>query len=77
MFTVIFHDEAEKEFVALPAAIRAKMSRILAKSWRPTHVSFVSQIPNPWATGCLKSGQWAPISHEDCGYIRAVSVFFC
>ncbi len=31
MFTVIFHDEAEKEFVALPAAIRAKMSRILVK----------------------------------------------
>ena len=25
MFTVIFHDEAEKEFTALPAAIRAKM----------------------------------------------------
>ena len=25
MFTVIFHDEAEKEFVALPAAIRAKL----------------------------------------------------
>ncbi|HBX5779199.1 type II toxin-antitoxin system RelE/ParE family toxin, partial [Klebsiella pneumoniae] len=24
MFTVIFHDEAEKEFTALPAAIRAK-----------------------------------------------------
>ncbi|EPL2402776.1 TPA: type II toxin-antitoxin system RelE/ParE family toxin, partial [Klebsiella pneumoniae] len=23
MFTVIFHDEAEKEFTALPAAIRA------------------------------------------------------
>ncbi|HBU8304016.1 type II toxin-antitoxin system RelE/ParE family toxin, partial [Klebsiella pneumoniae] len=27
MFTVIFHDEAEKEFTALPAAIRAKMAR--------------------------------------------------
>ncbi len=26
MFTVIFHDEAEKEFTALPAAIRAKMA---------------------------------------------------
>lgn len=76
MFTVIFHDEAEKEFVALPAAIRAKMSRILAKL-EATHVSFVSLIPNPWATGCSKSGQWAPISQEDCGYIRAVSAFFC
>lgn len=31
MFTVIFHDEAEKEFVALPVNVRAKMSRILAK----------------------------------------------
>ncbi len=31
MFTVIFHDEAEKEFTALPAAIRAKMARLLMK----------------------------------------------
>ncbi|HBA7814038.1 TPA: type II toxin-antitoxin system RelE/ParE family toxin [Escherichia coli] len=31
MFTVIFHDEAEKEFVALPVTVRAKLSRILAK----------------------------------------------
>ncbi|MDH1612302.1 type II toxin-antitoxin system RelE/ParE family toxin [Klebsiella aerogenes] len=31
MFTVIFHDEAEKEFFALPTVIRAKMSRLLAK----------------------------------------------
>ncbi|MLP32117.1 type II toxin-antitoxin system RelE/ParE family toxin, partial [Salmonella enterica subsp. enterica] len=31
MFTVIFHDEAEKEFFALPTTIRAKMSRLLAK----------------------------------------------
>ncbi|KAB3084534.1 type II toxin-antitoxin system RelE/ParE family toxin [Escherichia coli] len=31
MFTVIFHDEAEKEFFALPATIRVKMSRLLAK----------------------------------------------
>ena len=31
MFTVIFHDEAEKEFFALPATIRAKMSRLLEK----------------------------------------------
>ncbi|WP_407323186.1 type II toxin-antitoxin system RelE/ParE family toxin [Klebsiella variicola] len=31
MFTVIFHDEAEKEFTALPAAIRAKMAGLLMK----------------------------------------------
>ena len=31
MFTVIFHDEAEKEFTALPAAIRAKMAKLLMK----------------------------------------------
>lgn len=31
MFTVIFHDEAETEFIALPAPIRAKMSRLLHK----------------------------------------------
>ncbi|MDZ1838411.1 type II toxin-antitoxin system RelE/ParE family toxin, partial [Klebsiella pneumoniae] len=31
MSTVIFHDEAEKEFTALPAAIRAKMARLLMK----------------------------------------------
>lgn len=31
MFTVIFHDEAENEFFALPTVIRAEMSRLLAK----------------------------------------------
>lgn len=31
MFTVIFHDEVEKEFVALPVAMCAKMFRILKK----------------------------------------------
>lgn len=31
MFTVIFHDEAELEFIALPATIRAKMTRLLQK----------------------------------------------
>lgn len=75
MFTVIFHDEAEKEFVALPAAIRARMSRILAKlESNPRQLR--EPDTKPWATGYLKSGQWAPISHEDCGYIRAGSAFF-
>lgn len=31
MFTVIFHDEAEIELVALPTSIRAKMTRLLQK----------------------------------------------
>jgi phage-related protein len=31
MFTVIFHDEAELELMALPAQIRAKMVRLLQK----------------------------------------------
>ncbi|MFD3249122.1 type II toxin-antitoxin system RelE/ParE family toxin [Rahnella aquatilis] len=31
MFTVIFHDEAELELIALPVAIRAKMTRLLQK----------------------------------------------
>lgn len=31
MFTVIFHDEAEAELIALPAQIRAKMVRLLQK----------------------------------------------
>ncbi|TBL64171.1 type II toxin-antitoxin system RelE/ParE family toxin [Hafnia paralvei] len=31
MFTVIFHDEAEAELLALPAPVRAKMVRLLKK----------------------------------------------
>jgi len=31
LFTVIFHEEAEIELVALPVAIRAKMTRLLQK----------------------------------------------
>jgi phage-related protein len=31
MFTVIFHNEAETELLALPAATRAKMIRLLKK----------------------------------------------
>jgi mRNA-degrading endonuclease RelE of RelBE toxin-antitoxin system len=31
VFTVIFHDEAETELLALPAPIRAKMTRLLKK----------------------------------------------
>lgn len=31
MFTVIFHDEAEAELIALPTQIRAKMVRLLQK----------------------------------------------
>lgn len=31
MFTVIFHDEAETELLALPAPTRAKMTRLLKK----------------------------------------------
>lgn len=31
MFTVIFHDEAETELLALSAPIRAKMTRLLKK----------------------------------------------
>lgn len=31
MFTVIFHDEAEMELLALPASSRAKMTRLLKK----------------------------------------------
>jgi phage-related protein len=31
VFTVIFHDEAETELFALPAPVRAKMTRLLKK----------------------------------------------
>lgn len=31
MFTVIFHEEADIELVAMPVAIRAKMTRLLQK----------------------------------------------
>ncbi|WP_435951956.1 type II toxin-antitoxin system RelE/ParE family toxin [Dryocola sp. BD626] len=31
MFTVIFHNEAETELLALPASARAKMTRLLKK----------------------------------------------
>lgn len=31
MFTIIFYEEAEIELVALPMAVRAKMSRLLQK----------------------------------------------
>lgn len=75
MFTAIIHDEVEKEFVLCLLQF-VPGCHAYSQSWSPTHVSCVNLIPSPWATGYLKSGQWAPISHEDCGYIRAVSAFF-
>ena len=47
MFTVIFHDEAEKEFTALPAAIRAK--------WPATHEA--GSKPSP-ATRARYQAAW-------------------
>lgn len=75
MFTVIFHDEAEKEFTALPPAIRAKMARLLMKL-KQTLVSYASQIPSRLDTAFSKYVQWGQISPAESGYIRVVNVFF-
>lgn len=75
MFTVIFHDEAEKEFTALPAAIRAKMAVLLMKL-EANLASYASQIPSRLETAFSKYVQWGQISPAESGYIRVVNVFF-
>ncbi len=72
MFTVIFHDEAEKEFTALPAAIRAKMARLLMKlEANPRQLREPDTKP-----AFSKYVQWGQISPAESGYIRVVNVFF-
>lgn len=75
MFTVIFHDEAEKEFTALPAAIRAK-------NGQATHEAGSKPSPATRARYCRletafsKYVQWGRYRPRNLGDIRVVNVFF-
>ncbi len=76
MFTVIFHDEAEKEFTALPAAIRAKMARLLMKlEANPRQLR--EPDTKPLGNGLFEirtmGAEYRPRNLE---YIRVVNVFF-
>lgn len=75
MFTVIFHDEAEKEFFALPATIRAKMSRLLEKLEANPRL-LRDRIQNLWGMDYLKYGPWDQILRGDSGFTSQVNVFF-
>ncbi len=75
MFTVIFHDEAEKEFTALPAAIRAKMARLLMKlEANPRQLR--EPDTKPLGNGLFEIRTMGQISPAESGYIRVVNVFF-
>lgn len=75
MFTVIFHDEAEKEFTALPAAIRAKMARLLMKlEANPRQLR--EPDTKPLGNGLFEIRTMGADIAAESGYIRVVNVFF-
>ncbi|WP_256357006.1 type II toxin-antitoxin system RelE/ParE family toxin [Klebsiella pneumoniae] len=75
MFTVIFHDEAEKEFTALPAAIRAKMARLLMKlEANPRQLR--EPDTKPLGNGLFEIRTMGADIARGIWYIRVVNVFF-